>query len=76
MIAAERPDERVMEKKVAFTASRAGRPKDTLETPRDVRHPSSFLMRSSASSVTSADLLSELIVRARGSNIIFFLKMS
>ena len=68
-MAADRPCSRASRKKAELTASRRGRPKDTLDTPRLVRQPSSRVMRSTVSNVTAAALWSALMVRARGSKM-------
>ena len=63
-----------MVKKVLFIIPLCGNPKDTFETPRLVLIPI-FVSLSIHSSVTSADELSELMVIAKGSIIIFSLLM-
>ena len=53
-MAAESPLSIAHAKKVLFTASLTGRPKETFDTPRDVWHPSSWRITSRALRVAFA----------------------
>ena len=64
-----------MRKKAQVTFSRWGRPKDTLDTPRDTATPSSFLMRDNASRVTFAASCPALTAMVKGSMIMSFLEI-
>ena len=74
-MAAESPLSMAMAKNVLFMPSLSGRPKEMLETPKEVWQPNLFLIVSSASKVAIAAELSALIVMARVSKMISFLSI-
>ena len=61
-----------MAKKTELITPRFGRPKEMLDTPRVVLHPSSCRTRRRVSRATAAPRLSELTVRQRASMRMFF----
>ena len=61
------PAERASARNARFTCLRAGRPKDTLDTPREVRQPRWSRIRARASRVTFAASGAALTAMARGS---------
>ena len=67
MMAADNPRPSARAKKAALTPSRPGRPKDTLDTPREVRQPRWSRIRARASRVTFAASGAALTAMARGS---------
>ena len=73
MMADVSPDCNAMAKKYEFISSRAGRPKEILDTPRIVLPPSSSWIRRTVSSVTSADAGSAETVMQSPSIMIFSL---
>ena len=70
-MAEDSPAARDMAKKVLFTASRLGRPKEILDTPMTVWMPLAFKALITARSMAGLRL-SVLTVRARGSMMISF----
>ena len=69
MMAADSPRPMARAKKAALIPSRPGRPKDTLDTPREVRHPKWVRISSRDSRVTRAASGAALTAMARGSKI-------
>ena len=70
----DRPACKAMVKKVLFTASRSGRPKEMLDTPITVLIPRAFMVRITSQAMAAFSAPVE-IVRARGSTTMLRLSM-
>ena len=74
MMPQERPACKAMVKKVLFTASRPGRPKEILDTPITVLMPRAFMVRITSQAISAFSAPVEM-VSAKGSTTILRLSM-